>query len=58
VEDHVTGNEADFGIRIHCTVVEQLGERFEGSLGAVGLLGGKGANGGQHGRVDGMGIEQ
>jgi hypothetical protein len=46
VEDHVTGMEVDFGIRMYGAVVEQLGECLEGSLGAMGLLGGKGANGG------------
>jgi len=37
-EHHVTCMKMDGGIRVGCTVIEQLGEGMEGSLGAICLL--------------------
>ena len=58
VEDHVAGDESDDGIGMGCAVVEELRESCHGSLGAVGLLGGKRADGGEEGRIDGSGVEE
>ena len=48
---------ADGGIRMRGAVVEELGEGFHGGLGAVRLLGGKGADGGKERGIDSTGIE-
>jgi len=45
-QDHVTGGVVSNDcIGMHCTVIEDVCESLEGGLGAVGLLGGKGAEG-------------
>ena len=56
VEDHVTGEVLDDGIRMGGCVVEQVHDSVGGGLGGAGLLGGNGAQGDQHGVVDGPGI--
>jgi len=44
-QDHVTGMVSNDGIGMCCTIIEEVCESLEGGLGAVGLLGGKGAKG-------------
>jgi len=56
-KDHVTGMIANDSIRGGGTmIIEQVCEGLHGGLHAVGLLGGKGTKGNQHGRVNCMGI--
>ena len=57
-QEHVTGAEADRGIRMRCGIVEEVGEIPKGFLHGVGLLGSEGAKDGEHGQVDGAGLEQ
>ncbi len=55
-EDHVAGMETDDGIWMGGTVVEELGESLQGSLGAMCLLGGKGTKSDQQSGINCMGI--
>ena len=50
-ETHVTCLEADGGISIFCTVVEELCQSDGGVFSCVGLFGREGAEGDQHGGV-------
>ena len=55
---HVAGDKADDSIRVGGAIVEQVGDALHGGLGAMGLLGGKRADGREHGGVDGAGIKK
>ena len=58
VKDHVAGVITYNCIGVCSTIVEELGESVKGGGGAIGLLRGKGADGGEHGGVDGARIEE
>lgn len=58
MECHVAGNEADSGVRVSGAVVEELSYAFQGCFGDVSLLGGESADGHEHGRIDGAGVEE
>ncbi len=55
-QGHVAGLVANDGIRMCDAIVKQVHECLHGGLGAVGLLGGQGAKGNEHGRVQSMGV--
>ncbi len=55
-QDHVTGMVANDGIWMCGTIVKEVHEGLHEGLGAVGLFGGQGAKGNEHGRVHSMGI--
>ena len=56
VEAHVTGMEANGGVRVRGSVVEQVDCGFGGGFGALGLSGGEAAKGDKHGVVNGSAI--
>ena len=56
VEDHVAGNELDDSIGMGGCIVEQVNAGMGGGVSGAGLLRSNGAQGDEHGVVDGSGI--
>jgi len=56
VEYHVAGNIADGGIGVGVGIVEEPDSGIIGAFGGIGLVGGNGSEGDQHGWIDGDGI--
>jgi hypothetical protein len=50
--------EADYGIRVHGTVVQELCDGKSGGDSALGLGGSESAKHHEHGRIDGLSIVQ
>jgi len=58
MKDHVAGVIMYNCIGVCSAIVEEVGESIKCGGGAIGLLRGKGANGSEHGGVDGARIEE
>ena len=56
VKDHVAGEIANLGVRVGVRVVEEVGDLAHGVFCGFGLGRGDGAEGNEHGEVDGDGV--